>query len=104
MPSIEICGICGKNPKIEHLFIKEGMGICDECRKKIKPEEKLISLIFNANFGIVDIIIFLGSKPLSALRKLKLEEKVEEKLEEFLRIYYAYHLEIDTIKSEEILF
>ena len=49
--------------------------ICDSCMERLKKSDNR-TLIYKADFGIVNILEYFQKKPFSAFEKLALEEKV----------------------------
>ena len=100
MPQIRECACCGTGEERLNLFsVKEGGMICRKCGENLKEEDSR-PLIYEANFAIVDILGYFQKHPLSAFRKLALEEKTLEKLQRIMRQYLAYHLDVKELKSE----
>jgi DNA repair protein RecO (recombination protein O) len=82
--------------------IKEGGIVCENCLNKLKTNVNE-SLIYDANFGIIEVIDYILSHPLKKLENLALNEKTQEKLKLIIRNYIAYHLDIRELKSESFL-
>jgi len=104
MPQMEFCVCCGEKNGAEgeafRLFsVDEGGLICRSCAENLRAKGGH-PLIYDANFAIVDILSYFQKQPLSALRKLALEEKTREKQQLILRQYLAYHLDVKELKSE----
>ena len=73
--------------------------ICRKCAENLQAEDNR-TLIYDADFAIVDILGYFQKHPLSAFRKLALEEKTLEKLQKIMKQYLAYHLDVKDLKSE----
>ena len=58
--------------------------------------------IYHANFDIVEVINYFAANPLTAFRKLALEEKVARELQGILRAYLDWHLDVGDLKSESV--
>ena len=115
MPCLDQCAACGCRPESTsgaspdsgngrpaglHLFsVEEGGMVCDACGQQLRKENGR-ALIYDTNFGIVDILKYFQKHPLSDFRRLALEEKTLEKLQHILRQYLAYHLDVKELKSE----
>ena len=100
MPQIRGCVCCGSTEEHLKLFsVKEGGMICRKCGENLKEEDSR-PLIYETNFAIVDILGYFQKHPLSAFRKLALEEKTLEKLQKIMKQYLAYHLDVKDLKSE----
>ena len=98
MPRLKGCTCCGRETeaggeKLSLFSVGEGGMICRECSEN-QP------LIYAANFAIVDILGYLQKQPLSAFRKLALEERTLEKMQRIMKQYLAYHLDVKELKSE----
>ncbi|MGN1142954.1 MAG: DNA repair protein RecO [Anaerovoracaceae bacterium] len=101
MPCLDQCTACGcSGSEHLHLFsVEEGGMLCDTCGQQLRKENGR-ALIYEINFGIVDILKYFQKHPLSDFRRLALEEKTLEKLQHILRQYLAYHLDVKELKSE----
>lgn len=101
MPCLNQCTACGCGGSEHlHLFsVEEGGMLCDACGQQLRKENGR-ALIYEINFGIVDILKYFQKHPLSDFRRLALEEKTLEKLQHILRQYLAYHLDVKELKSE----
>ena len=101
MPCLNQCTACGcSGSEHLHLFsVEEGGMLCDACGQQLRKENGR-ALIYEINFGIVDILKYFQKHPLSDFRRLALEEKTLEKLQHILRQYLAYHLDVKELKSE----
>ena len=101
MPCLDQCAACGcSGSEHLHLFsVEEGGMLCDACGQQLRKENGR-ALIYEINFGIVDILKYFQKHPLSDFRRLALEEKTLEKLQHILRQYLAYHLDVKELKSE----
>jgi hypothetical protein len=60
-------------------------------------------LIYDAKFGIVDILRFFTSNPLKNLENLALKGDAGKLLQKIIREYAAYHLDASDLKSEELI-
>ncbi|MGN1414908.1 MAG: DNA repair protein RecO [Anaerovoracaceae bacterium] len=101
MPCLDQCTACGCSGS-EHLqlfSVEEGGMLCDTCGQQLRKENGR-ALIYEINFGIVDILKYFQKHPLSDFRRLALEENTLEKLQHILRQYLAYHLDVKELKSE----
>ncbi len=102
MPDLSACK--GKTEKDGpfYLHVPDGRVICEKCKIKegFEPKE---SLIYTLSFDILEVLKFLAVKPLSELRRLALNEQISDGTQELIKKYMAYHLEIGSLKSEELL-
>jgi DNA repair protein RecO (recombination protein O) len=103
-PSLDNCLICGCS-KDNYLFsISDGGTICESCLSELKKSSNFDeSLIFELNFGILDIIRYILSNPLFKLEKLGINEDNLKVLREIINGYIIYHLDIRNLKSEGFL-
>lgn len=104
MPEMKLCVCCGCEGEtgggpLKLFSVAEGGMICRNCAENLRAEGSQ-PLIYETNFAIVDILGYFQKHPLSAFRKLALEEKVLEKLQKILKQYLAYHLDVKDLKSE----
>lgn len=102
MPVLDHCCVCGKNLPANTFSINDGGIMCAECRNNIGQDAN-VSLIFNINFDIVDILKFFTKNPLKSLEKLALKKHIQDSLAEIIRSYCKYHLDIGGLKSEDFL-
>ncbi|MDD2217997.1 MAG: DNA repair protein RecO, partial [Eubacteriales bacterium] len=102
MPILDSCAICGCDADPVAFSVPDGGAICAECRNNL-PEDVNVSLIFNLNFGIVNILKFFVKNPLRSLEKITLEESIRNPLIRIIREYCKYHMDIGNLKSEIFL-
>lgn len=105
MPNMSECVVCGAKENLNGFAVEQGGLICEKCKKKFMDlmEEHNDRLIYDVNFGIVDIMKYFKDKPLRALEKIALPEDISEKLQMFLKKYMTFHLDIKNLKSEDFL-
>lgn len=101
-PQISKCVSCGHNKELNWFVISEGGVVCENCLNKLKSNVNEL-LIYDVNFGIIEVINYILSNPLKNLENLALNEKTQEKLIQIIRSYIAYHLGIKELKSEGFL-
>lgn len=98
-PEIEECAVCGKKNSLEYFSVKDGGMICSECMGKIANSDG-DSLIYDAKFGIVDVLKYFASNPLHTFEKIGLDDEVAARLQLIIRTYMSHHLDIGSLKSE----
>ena len=104
MPQVRACACCGAETEagggaLKLFSVEEGGMICRKCGENLRTEASH-PLIYEANFAIVDILGYFQKQPLSALRKLALQEGTLDKLQKIMKQYLAYHLDVKELKSE----
>lgn len=97
MPYVDSCVMCGSKDGLCLFDVREGGLVCNRCRKRHNEND---GLIYEVNFGIVDILRYFLRNPLQRLEKLALDEEVEKRLRQILKSYIEYHLDIRNLKSE----
>lgn len=103
MPELDSCVMCGEPGPKRYYSVKQGGMICPKCCEELMNTDNE-PLIYDTDFGIVDILKYFRDKPVSSFRKLALDDSVQKKLKNILREHFAYHLEIAKLKSEEMEF
>ncbi len=103
MPMIETCVLCGKQEPAALFDIREGGIVCGGCAEKYPSNNSNVSLIYEVNFGIVDILRYFLRHPLAAFEKLALNPPLEKQLRAMIKDYAEYHLELGPLKSESFL-
>ncbi len=99
MPVIGSCAECGK-PGCDRFFsINQGGMVCGECAKALTESSQDV-MIYDTNFGIVNILKYFQKEPFSSFEKLALDDEIALKLREILKKYMEYHLDIGILKSE----
>jgi hypothetical protein len=58
------------------------------------------TLIYEIDFGIIDILRYFMENPLDRLRKLALEEEVCKRILKMVTEYMRYHFGFGELKSE----
>ncbi len=104
MPNIKECSLCGKENPQRFFSVEEGGMICPECAESIVKEQSNEPLIYDTNFGIVNILKYFQKEPFTSFEKLALDEEILKKLKAILKSYMAYHLDVGKLKSEDFSF
>ena len=99
MPVINECAECGKTGCDRFFSVNSGGIICGECAKTL-TENNPNSLIYDTNFGIINILRYFQKEPFSSFEKIALDDTIAVKLKEILKKYMEYHLDIGILKSE----
>ena len=100
-PVLKECASCGSHDKPAGFSVKDGGIVCEKCRNNLKNSDD--RLLFNIDFGILDIIGFFIKNPITSLEKIGLDDKIEEEIRKMLKAYAEYHLDIGRLKSESFL-
>ena len=90
--------------------------MCQECWEKMqnqqeKAEQKAFctensqqhTLIYDPEFGIVNILKYFTINSLKNLKNLALKEDTGRLLQKLIREYAAYHLDASDLKSEKLI-
>lgn len=101
-PETRKCVCCGDNNGLNWFVVNQGGVVCENCITKLKSNVNE-SLIYDSNFGIIEVVNYILSNPLKILENLALNEKTQAKLKLIIRSYIAYHLDIRDLKSESFL-
>ncbi|QHI71079.1 DNA repair protein RecO [Aminipila terrae] len=101
-PETRKCVCCGTSKNLNWFVINEGGTVCNDCLNKLQSNVNE-SLIYDVNFGIIEVINYILTNPLKNLENLALHDKTQEKLKLLIRSYIAYHLDIRNLKSESFL-
>lgn len=103
-PVVENCAQCGCSTDKYLFSISDGGTICESCLIGLKKSSNFDeSLIFELNFGILDIIRYILNNPLFKLEKLGINDDNQKTLKEIINGYIIYHLDIRNLKSEGFL-
>ena len=102
MPVMDSCAACGRNLPAVAFSVPDGGTICAECRNNIAQDFN-VSLLFDLDFDIVDILKFFIKSPLKSLEKITLKEEIQWSLAQIMREYCKYHLDIINLKRESFL-
>jgi DNA repair protein RecO (recombination protein O) len=103
-PYIEKCVECGSESDAYSFSVKAGGLLCSKCRNFTNGVDTINdSLIYDVDFGIVNIIRYILDHPLNSFEKLALDEKSLKGLQEVLKQYIRFHLDIKDLKSESFL-
>lgn len=98
MPHLDSCTSCGE-PAKNYFSVSEGGMMCKACAKTLHAEDNR-TLIYETDFGIVNILKYFQKNSIFAFEKLALEEDTLKKLQTIMRSYLAYHLDVKELKSE----
>ena len=99
-PQLARCIDCGAEDRLDFFSVKDGGVLCAECAAGGEAKERLL---YEVGFDIVNILKYLTDQPLSAVERLALDDRTLAVLRPLLRNYYAYHLDIGGLKSEELM-
>ena len=102
MPALQKCACCGKSATGKHFSVREGGVLCEDCARSFRKTTTNEALIYDANFGIVDILKYFQKEPFDAFGKIALEEGAFKELNVIMKSYLAYHFDIEKLKSESI--
>ena len=61
-------------------------------------------LIYDTNFGIVNILKYFQKEPLDTFEKIALDDDILEKLKAIIKSWMSYHLDVGKLKSEDLIF
>lgn len=99
MPKLDACVACGSQSEDFGFSIPDGGRLCVACQKKQEFQGK-DRLIYDIDFGIVNVVKFLESATFQKLEKLALQDDLTEKIDTMLRAYIKYHFDIRSFASE----
>ncbi|MBR3787451.1 MAG: DNA repair protein RecO [Firmicutes bacterium] len=102
MPELERCTVCGEEKDAAVFSIKDGGIVCDDCLRNLENSDN-DTLIYDAGFGIVNILRYFTVNPLKSIEKLALKEDAGRLLQRLVREYAAHYLDISELKSEELV-
>lgn len=106
MPELGHCVLCGKTCGKErppmYFSIKDGGVICPDCGDSLEISVN-DTLIYPANFGIVDILKYFADHSLRNFEHLALDKGTCKRLQTMIKHYAAYYLDIGELKSESFL-
>ena len=84
--------------------------LCESCAGKARENQPSKGgasvnepLIYDTNFGIVNILKYFQKEPMSTFGKIALDEGILKKLRAILKSYLAYHLDVGKLKSEDFI-
>lgn len=99
-PELEKCVLCGEKEDISSFSITDGGVICEKC-KLVSPSSE--RLLYDMEFDILNILKYLMENPLTSFERLALNDDILKTLSIILKEYSSYHLDIDGLKSEELM-
>lgn len=102
MPQVGHCVLCGGKEEPVAFSVKEGGILCGRCCFNIHDNMN-DALIYNVNFGIVNILRYILDNPLKNFENLSLDDEIQKQLSRIIKSYIAYHLDIGELKSESFL-
>ena len=104
MPHIDDCTACGAANAQRFFSIEEGGMVCENCAKTFMARSGEEPLIYDTNFGIVNILKYFQKEPFSAFEKIALQDEILKKMYVILKQYFGYHLDVKNLKCEELSF
>lgn len=100
MPELDSCCTCGRKDADRFFSIPGGGMMCSQCARSAAAESN-DPLIYDTNFGIVNILRYFQKEPMSTFEKIALDEEILKKLQAIIKRYMAYHLDVGKLKSED---
>lgn len=102
MPQVNRCILCGEKNEPVLFSVKEGGILCNRCCLNFH-DNKNDTLIYQVNFGIVNILRYILDNPLKSFENLALDSEIQKQLSKIIKSYILYHLDIGKLKSESFL-
>lgn len=102
LPQLDRCAVCGEEKPAYKFGVKEGGIICRDCWQNVQNYQS-DTLIYDAEFGIVNILKYFTVNSLKNLKNLALKEDTGKMLQKLVREYAAYHLDTADLKSEKLV-
>ena len=111
MPELDQCCVCGCREAKRFFSVSEGGIICDSCAVKAQKNQPPKGgtpanepLIYDTNFGIVNILKYFQKEPLGTFEKIALDDDILEKLKAIIKSWMSDHLDVGKLKSEDLIF
>ena len=101
MPELDSCCVCGCRGADRFFSVSGGGMICPKCAQSAAASNE--PLIYDTNFGIVNILKYFQKEPMSTFGKIALDEGILKELRAILKSYLAYHLDVGKLKSEDFI-
>jgi len=102
MPQVSRCVQCGEKEEPVLFSVKEGGILCKKCCLNFHDHQNE-TLIYQVNFGIVNILRYILDHPLKCFENLALDEEIQKQLNRIIKSYISFHLDISGLKSESFL-
>lgn len=102
MPQLQRCVICGEEKEAAAFSIEDGGMVCADCIQNIQNSSEH-TLIYDAGFGIVNILRYFTVNPLKSIENIALREETGRKLQQVVRDYAAHYLDVSELKSEKLI-
>lgn len=103
MPNTQECVMCGASENLRYFLSSEGGSICEKCKSQIEVQDDKTALIEYGNLGIIDIISYFISAPMSAFSKVALDDDRVEIMRNVMDNFIKHHVGVEDIKSREFL-
>lgn len=101
-PVLDRCALCGRREDLSKFSVRDGGLICGQCGGNMENSHP-DTLIYDVEFGIVDILKYFAAHSLKNLEGLAIKEDAGKLLQRILREYAAYYLDASDIKSEKLV-
>lgn len=99
-PSLDSCVLCGAKEELTGFSVPMGGVVCKDCRRSQNMNERLL---YEIEFDIVNILRYIMESPLTSLKRLALDDRTLLVLRQMMRSYFAYHMDINGLKSEDFM-
>jgi DNA repair protein RecO (recombination protein O) len=103
-PHLTSCICCNDKDSTGYFSISDGGVLCNSCYLKAESRtNNKDALLYEVNFGILNVMQFILDHPISSFEKLAIDDNNLAGLQEILRRYAGYHYDIGDLKSEGFL-
>lgn len=103
-PVLDKCSCCGQEASDRFFSVEDGGIICEKCFAEKNQHLQNEKLIFDTDFGIVDILKYCNKEPFRSFEKIAINGEVSSALLDVLKSFLSYHYDIKDLKSEEFFF
>ena len=108
MPDLSSCVSCGSRKEPLYFSVESGGLLCRECLDKQaeEPEKRgkdvKDRLIYDSDFGIVNVVKFLERTPFAKLERLAMQEQLTTRIQAMMQAYIKYYFDIRAFRSESL--
>lgn len=97
-PELDSCVSCGSRKPPAALSVRDGGILCEDCAAAGAREDP-DSLIFQADFAMINVLRYMLDHPVTQLQKLALDPDLERRINEIIDRFITYNLDPGEMKS-----
>ncbi len=101
-PMVEQCSCCQSKENLTAFSVEDGGVLCDKCEIN-REKEGGDTLIFQIDFGIVEVLRYFSTHPLRRFENIGLDETKTAKIRQLMTAFEGRYLDLNQLNSRRFL-